>query len=212
MVAPDMDNSVKGHGQTAHTAQGLPNAVCHITGHNREGKSVFLSADTNAHHPEPVYKSTIANFIDQKEQYPVELNDETNTNYAYKNKFCPTLESGSVCRIIDLAPDEVSQIHRFNGLEYAIVIEGVLNMILDSGEERIIERGDIVIERSTTHRWVNVTKDGVSSARILVVQLDTGVTQRSVEKMQNELCVLGTDHVSGRGVNRYGNDFFESEF
>lgn len=75
-----------------------------------------------------------------------------------------------------------------------------------------MQRGDIAVQWSTTHRWVNVTGDGLLSARILFVQLGIIDTQGGDEKRSNELCMRGDDYVSGRGVNRYGNDFFEREF
>lgn len=54
----------------------------------------------------------------------------------------------------------------------AIVIEGVLNLILDSGQERTMQRGDIAVQQSTAHKWMNVTGNGLLPARILVVPLN----------------------------------------
>ena len=126
--------------------------------------------------------------------------------------------------MIDFAPGGVSPMHRVNSLDYAIVIEGVFRMILDSGEERIMQRGDIAVQRSTAHRWVNVTGNGLLPARILFVLLDINDLHIGGEKVQRELGVLRKDYVRlpsreakdktdrGRGANFYENDYFESEF
>ena len=58
---------------------------------------------------------------------------------------------------------------RVNSLDRTVVIEGVFRMILNSGEERTMQRGDIAIQQSTAHRWVNVTGSGLLLARILEV-------------------------------------------
>lgn len=76
MVASNVDAPV----------EGLPRVVSYIAGHNEEGKSVFLSTDSNEHHRELVNKSVIANTIYPAEHHPVELNGELDTKYAYHNE------------------------------------------------------------------------------------------------------------------------------
>lgn len=102
--------------------------------------------------------------------------------------------------------------HRLNSLDYAVVIEGVFRMILDSGEERIMRRGDIAVQRFTAQSWVNVTGNGLLSARIMLVHLNMSTINQEGNKVQRELGVLQKDYVSGKGTNFYGSEYFESEF
>ncbi len=44
--------------------------------------------------------------------------------------------------------------HRTETLDYGIVIEGELVLVLDQGE-RVLHPGDVVIQRGTNHAWAN---------------------------------------------------------
>jgi hypothetical protein len=130
--------------------------------------------------------------------------------------------------MIDFAPGGVSPMHRVQSLDYAIVIEGVFKMVLDSGEERIMQRGDIAIQRSTNHRWINVTGNGLLPARILFVLLDTQDLDIGGSKVNDtSLGILGKDYVGLPGHENgtkngtkngnaqrvmVDNDYMESEF
>ncbi|KAI0154648.1 hypothetical protein GGR57DRAFT_512185 [Xylariaceae sp. FL1272] len=194
MTSTDMHNPAEGYVQTPHPVQGLPRIVRHVTGHNAEGKSVFLSTDVGDHHRELVNKSAIANIIYSTNQHPVELSGNADVKYAHENEPGITVKNGSVCRMIDFAPGGVSPMHRVNSLDYAVVIEGVFRMILDSGEERIMQRGDMAVQRSTAHRWINVTGNGLLPGRILFVLLDVKELEVAGEKVEGFLDVLGKDY------------------
>ena len=57
--------------------------------------------------------------------------------------------------------------HRTQTVDYGIVIEGELTLILDC-EETIIKTGDIVIQRGTNHAWANRTNKICRVAFILI--------------------------------------------
>lgn len=83
----DLANPGEGYIQTqGHPIAGLPRTVRHITTHNSEGKSVFLSTDVGDHHKELVNKSALANIIYSTHQHPVNLNNEGDVAYARKNE------------------------------------------------------------------------------------------------------------------------------
>jgi quercetin dioxygenase-like cupin family protein len=44
--------------------------------------------------------------------------------------------------------------HETESIDYAIVLEGEIIAVLDSGE-RVMRQGDIMIQRGTSHSWVN---------------------------------------------------------
>ena len=48
--------------------------------------------------------------------------------------------------------------HRTRSLDYGIVLDGVIELILDSGETQSLYRGDCAIQRGTNHAWRNPQK------------------------------------------------------
>lgn len=49
--------------------------------------------------------------------------------------------------------------HRTESIDYGVVLEGELELLLDSGEKRIMKRGDVCVQRATMHAWKNVTEN-----------------------------------------------------
>lgn len=49
--------------------------------------------------------------------------------------------------------------HRTVSLDYGIVLEGDIELVLDSGETRPMKRGDIAIQRGTNHAWRNMSSE-----------------------------------------------------
>lgn len=93
----DLANPGEGYIQTqGHPIAGLPRTVRHITTHNSEGKSVFLSTDVGDHHKELVNKSALANIIYSTHQHPVNLNNEGDVAYARKNEVWSTFFPGEM--------------------------------------------------------------------------------------------------------------------
>lgn len=58
--------------------------------------------------------------------------------------------------------------HRTTSLDYGVVLEGLLECHLDSGEVKRMERGDVCVQRATNHAWKNV---GEGWARMMFVLL-----------------------------------------
>ncbi|KAF1939125.1 hypothetical protein EJ02DRAFT_457272 [Clathrospora elynae] len=91
---------------------------------------------------------------------PVDLNKDADLA-VYK----PYLESppglvasgGTVLRFVDVAPGHLSPMHRTVSLDYGVVIEGEFELVLDSGETRKMNRGDVAIQRGTMHAWRNLS-------------------------------------------------------
>jgi quercetin dioxygenase-like cupin family protein len=94
-------------------------------------------------------------------EFPVNLNQERDIE-DYK----PFLESppglvasnGTVLRFVDAPPDSLSPMHRTVSLDYGVVIEGEMELVLDSGEVKQMKRGDVAIQRATMHAWRNPSK------------------------------------------------------
>ena len=48
--------------------------------------------------------------------------------------------------------------HRTVSLDYGIVVYGSVELILDSGETRLMKPGDVSIQRGTNHAWRNTSE------------------------------------------------------
>lgn len=60
-------------------------------------------------------------------------------------------------RVIDMKPGKITPMHRTVSLDYGVVIEGEAELILDSGEKRVMKRGDVSIQRGTSHSFRNTS-------------------------------------------------------
>ncbi|KAI7110505.1 hypothetical protein KC352_g36257 [Hortaea werneckii] len=70
------------------------------------------------------------------------------------------ISSGTVLRTLpDMPPGALSPMHRTVSLDYGIVLEGEVELVLDSGETRPMKRGDIAIQRGTNHAWRNMSSE-----------------------------------------------------
>ena len=45
--------------------------------------------------------------------------------------------------------------HRTLSLDYAVVVAGSIEVILESGEKRVLSVGDTLVQRGTMHQWRN---------------------------------------------------------
>lgn len=66
-----------------------------------------------------------------------------------------TTSQGTVMRTIDLRPGKKSPMHRTISLDYGVVLEGEVELILDSGQSRVLRRGDVSVQRGTAHSYKN---------------------------------------------------------
>lgn len=187
-------------------APGLRRTVRHITGHNAEGKGVFIQTDCGDHHRIIGNEQALANIIYSTKETPVEMNGDVDLKYARDNEVSiieimfigdrldtdslqPPLHihNGSVCRMIDFAPDVISPMHRAVSLDYGIVIEGEFKLILDSGESRIMRQGDVSVQRASAHQWHNITGNGTLPGRMMWVLLDCKPIMINGEELKEEL-------------------------
>lgn len=136
----------------------------YITTHDTTGKAIFSNTL-----PEDMPVQHIADGADfslayTTSHFPAKLNNET--DIAEYNDYLTsppgiTISTGTVCRIVDVPPGSLSPMHRTVSLDYGVVLEGEVELVLDSGETRLLKRGDVAVQRGTNHAWRNVTPDVV---------------------------------------------------
>jgi len=91
---------------------------------------------------------------------------------------------GSVLRYVDYPPRASSPMHRTVSCDYAVVLFGKMECLLDSGERRTLNPGDTLIQRGTMHQWINLEN---SWSRMLYVLLDATPVDIHGEQLCEEL-------------------------
>lgn len=135
-----------------------------VTGHNADALAVVRSDEkiVAGQRLPGYYASTVW----RTTEFPI-CNDEGRAEVP-----SPAKGSRTLLRIAEMRADEPAsqQMHRTETLDYAVILSGECDMLLDSGEcvERL-KTGDVVIQRGTNHQWKVVGKD---PCRLLFVLLD----------------------------------------
>jgi len=148
---------------------GLPDVQRLITTHDSSGKAIF-SKDLPS---ESSFRqvSLGANFFlgYTTKGFPVDLNADKadavpkDVQSYEKDLNSPpgglSITNGTALRFVDFAPSKEPYMHRTESIDYGVVLEGVMELILDSGEKRIMKRGDVCVQRGTMHAWKNITEN-----------------------------------------------------
>jgi mannose-6-phosphate isomerase-like protein (cupin superfamily) len=150
-----------------------------VTGHDETGKSVFLSiAKPPQHHHR---QEGLVQFVEiwQTSASPAPITStEAEPNERLPLRIPPDPQ-GSIIRVLDIYPGHVQALkpradgrhpgtHRTETIDYGILLEGEIYMLLDDSEV-LVRPGDIIIQRGTDHAWENRSQ---SVARIVFVLLD----------------------------------------
>lgn len=95
----------------------------------------------------------------------------------------PPDPGGTVIRVVDLQPQAASPMHRTESVDYGIVLEGEVHLVLDDGSETRLGPGDVVVQRGTDHAWQNRTD---SVTRIAFILIDGKFTDELMERLPPE--------------------------
>lgn len=155
------------------TSSPLPALNRYITDHSEEGKAVFST--TIAPTAQWTSAGPLAKFFLGycTKTFPACLSSTADIDtYAEYLSSPPglTVSGGTVLRIVDMAPGQTSPMHRTVSLDYGVVLEGEVELILDGGETRLMKRGDTAIQRGTNHAWRNASQTEWSRMLYVLVQ------------------------------------------
>jgi quercetin dioxygenase-like cupin family protein len=79
----------------------------------------------------------------------------------------PPARNGTKIRVNEFPPGVVSPTHRTQSVDYGIVLDGEVVLVLDDAET-VLGPGDVVIQRGTSHRWENRSDRPARMAFVLV--------------------------------------------
>ena len=121
-----------------------------VTGHDAQGKAKVLIDEPvkNVISLRPGAESSV---IWSNDTLPA--NNDGNDDPSGK-KIATTIDGGAVFRVISFAPGVTPRNHRTDSLDYAVVISGEIDMILDDETVRL-RAGDVMVQRGTVHNWNN---------------------------------------------------------
>ncbi len=145
-----------------------------VTGHTPAGVSVILSDG-----PVPVSRELPEDGVHFHEVWntagaPVVVTAVEEVEPTERDLTVPPPPRGTKIRINEFAPGHLdprglqSPVHRTASVDYGIVLEGEITLILDDSEVTL-GAGDIVVQRGTDHAWAN---RGSVPARVVFVLVD----------------------------------------
>ncbi|KAF2744044.1 hypothetical protein M011DRAFT_409427 [Sporormia fimetaria CBS 119925] len=166
----------------------LPRIHRYITTHDNQGKAVFShkfdeESKMKAHEDGIAFALSFAT-----KGSPVDMDDDADLRvYEGYTKDPPGLviSGGTVLRHVDIPPQTACTMHRTVSLDYGAVIEGEVELLLDSGESRTMKRGDVAIQRGTMHQWIN--HSSADWARMLFVLQESKPLRVAGEALGEEL-------------------------
>lgn len=157
---------------TELSAGSIPRRV--VTGHDTHGVSIVVSDG-----PVPVHRvlpqDGVAFYeIWQTDASPAPIAAVESSEPTARTLRVPPEPNGTKIRINEFQPGHLNQlgnqspVHRTESIDYGIVLEGEIVLVLDNSEV-ILRAGDVVVQRGTDHAWAN-RSDRV--ARVAFILLD----------------------------------------
>ncbi|KAK4190864.1 hypothetical protein QBC35DRAFT_42358 [Podospora australis] len=131
-----------------------------ITGYNDSGEAIVHKHNDFIWQPYDEDKLAFSVAYTTNE-FPPDLNQDVDVvnheDLLSSGKLGLVNPRGTVLRCVDFAPGYACGMHRTQSLDYGILIEGEVDMVLDSGEIHKMKRGDVAVQRATQHQWVNMS-------------------------------------------------------
>jgi len=157
-----------------------------VTGH-RDGKAVVLYDSAAPNQKLRQASGLVSTLVWVTDETPADISGSADR--AAREIGVPPPLNGSILRVVDFPPESGarsrqailaemgvadyggarhSSMHRTRSVDYAIVLEGEIHMLLDDSEVHL-KAGDVLVQQGTNHAWVN---RGTTRCRIAFVLID----------------------------------------
>jgi len=157
-----------------------------VTGH-RDGRAVVLFDSAAPNQKLRQVTGLVSTLLWVTDEAPADISGKADR--AAREIGVPPPPNGSIFRVVDFPPESGARsreavlkemgvadhggarhaaMHRTRSVDYAIVIEGAIDMLLDDSEVHL-EAGDVLVQQGTNHAWVN---RGDRPCRIAFVLID----------------------------------------
>jgi len=162
-----------------------------VTGHDENGVSVVVSDGSPPQHHSMHGPSVGADFIEMwNAPLAVPLLTSVEAREPNEREFTIMPVAGHLLRILEVYPPKAggkrTAMHRTQTLDYVVVIEGELVLLLDDSEVTL-KQGDVVVQRGTNHAWEN-RSDKV--ARAAFFHIDAQFSEELLAKLPRPLELL----------------------
>jgi len=145
-----------------------------VTGHTPDGKSVVVS-DAAVPVTREIPEDGVAfHEIWNTEGAPARITAVEPNEPTQRTLAVPPPPRGTRIRINEFAPGHLnaaglqSPVHRTASIDYGVVLDGEITLLLDDSEVTL-RTGDIVVQRGTDHAWAN---RGPVTARVAFILVD----------------------------------------
>jgi len=135
-----------------------------VTGHDAQGRAAILH-DGAAPNVKRRPSGLVSTLLWTTDESPADV--KGNEDRAAREIGIPPPERGSIFRVVDFPPGVKGEMHRTRSIDYAVVIEGEIDMLLPDGEVHL-RAGDVLVQQATDHAWENRGKGNCRIAFILV--------------------------------------------
>jgi quercetin dioxygenase-like cupin family protein len=134
-----------------------------VTGHDAAGRAVVKIDEItkNLFSNRPGANACV---VWTTESFPV---DNTGESDEALRKVGTTLKNGTVFRVIEFAPGVAPRNHRTDSIDYAVVLSGEIDMVLDETTVHL-RAGDVLVQRGTMHNWINHGPEPCVMAFVLI--------------------------------------------
>jgi len=159
-----------------------------VTGHDEQGTSVVVSDGPPPQNHPMQGPSVGADFFEiWNAARPVPLLTSLEPREPNERPFTIMPVSGHLLRIIDIYPPrdggKRTVMHRTKTLDYVVVIEGEVVLILDDSEVTL-RQSDVVVQRGTDHAWENRSD---RRARLAFFHIDAEFSDELLAKLPKPL-------------------------
>jgi mannose-6-phosphate isomerase-like protein (cupin superfamily) len=162
-----------------------------VTGHDGTGKSVVLSDGAPPQHHPMRGPAIGADFIEIWNA-PDAVPRLACAPAAEPNERAFTImpPSGHLLRILEVYPlangGQRTPMHRTRTIDYVVMIQGELTLILDDSEV-VLKSGDVVVQRGTDHAWENRSN---AVARAAFFHIDAAFSDELLDKLPKPLDLM----------------------
>ncbi|KAL1957330.1 hypothetical protein VTO42DRAFT_6119 [Malbranchea cinnamomea] len=145
----------------------------YITTHDPEtGKGVFESSIPSTP-PEIEFPGGLAVLqnLYVSEGFPHQLADDADVKTYQRYLSEPPgimIANGTIVRTVNFKPGASSHMHRTPSIDCGVIVDGEVVLELDSGEKRLLRRGDVFVQRATMHAWHNPSKTQTASMVVFI--------------------------------------------
>jgi len=161
-----------------------------VTGH-RDGKAVVLFDSAAPNQKLRQASGLVSTLLWVTDETPADIS--TTADRAEREIGVPPPPRGSIFRVVDFPPESAARsreavlkemgvadhggarhhgMHRTKSIDYAVVLEGEIDMLLDDSEVHL-SAGDVLVQQGTNHAWVNRGTKPCRIAFVLVAAAGT---------------------------------------